>query len=188
MNPPAQPQNLMSRKQIFLLVILLALFLPAGIIYLAWITGRKTGLFISLGCFGTPLFLALLWFFCVTRPAEIGEKVPHVSWLQEDASEISYYRSYSWTAYEFKVSEESFRKHANSLWEFHEITEPETIERYNTYLLKPEDFSSYEDFLNATSVTVRNGICAKLRRSNGGGYRAIYDRDSGKAYIQTNPR
>ena len=188
MEPVPQQQTLFSRKQIFLLILLLIAFLPAGIVYLAWLTGKKTGLFISLGCFGTPLLLVALYVFCVTRPAEIGENVPRVSWLQEDASDISYYRSYSWTAYEFKVSEESFLKHANPLWVFEEITEPYQIPRYKKHLLNVRDFPDYESFRKEAYATVKNGIKSEERYRNGGGYCAVYDRETGKAYIQRNPR
>ena len=188
MKQSQQIQPLMTKKQIVLLIILLIVFLPAGIIYLSWITEKKTGLFLSLGCFGTPVLLVVLYIFCVTFPAEIGENVSHVDWLQEDASEISYYRSYMWTAYEFKVSEESFLKHANPLWEFEEISEPVTISRYKERLLNINDFPDYGAFEKEACITVKNGIVSTTRRKNGGGYIAVYDRDTGKAYIQTNPR
>lgn len=176
-------QPILSGKQIVLLIVLLLFCMPAGIIYLAWKTSGKTGLFTSLGCFGTPVLLVLLYCY---GPAEIGENLPRVSWLQEDASDVSFYKSYQFTAYEFSVSEASFLKHTR--WEFQEIREPVTIPRYNTRLIKIDDCENFEEYRKKTSVTVKNGLYSTRRQSNGGGYTAAYDRETGKAYITRNPR
>ena len=110
--------------------------------------------------------------------------------------DISYYKSYTYTAYEFKIPEESFKKHANSSWRFREIREPEVIRRYN-YIREYEEYHKnyrefrYEEYRRLqerTTATVKNGIVARHRQRNGGGYHAVYDRDTGTAYVQTNPR
>ena len=37
-------------------------------------------------------------------------------------------------------------------------------------------------------AVVKSGLVAEERWRNGGGYIAVYDRDTGKVYIQKNPR
>lgn len=43
---------------------------------------------------------------------EIGENVARVSWLPDSASNVSFYRAYSYTAYEFDIAEADFLKWA----------------------------------------------------------------------------
>ena len=184
----SQEQNGYKTGQIVLLVLLLLFCLPIGICYAAWLIAGKKGLFIGCGCLSLPLLLVLLYIWSVSLPAEIGEHVPKVDWLSEDASDISFYRSYSWTAYEFKISEKSFLKQANPLWKFEEIRKPVEVPRYLFRLKKSSAYPDEGSFYRNTHVTVKNGLKAEERYRNGGGYLAAYDRDSGKAYIQSNPR
>ena len=193
------PNERLTQQNIIVLAVLLVFCIPAGILFLFWVISGKKGLLAGIGCFCVPFLLLAAWIVPVwysnTHP-EFGEHVNRVDWLPEEATDISFYKSYSYTAYEFKISEDGFSRSANALWNFVEITEPEDITRYNYfveseqyYKQHPEfDYDAYNKLQNATTATVTHGIVAKQRWSNGGGYHAVYDRDRGIAYIQTNPR
>jgi len=55
-------------------------------------------------------FLAAFSFACVGSLIHVSteENVPSVDWLPASASNVSYYKSYSFTAYEFDISESEF--------------------------------------------------------------------------------
>ena len=59
---------------------------------------------------------------------ETGENVPSVKWLPDVASNVSFYKSYSFTSYEFDIPELEFVKW--SRWELSPIDEPVSIARY----------------------------------------------------------
>ncbi len=193
-----EKRRLNTKKTIFLVLLLLFCF-PAGILFLLWIITGKKAFFIGIGCLSIPFLLALLWLVLViysNSNPEFGEHVARVKWLPEDASNISFYKSYSYTAFEFRTSEEDFKKNANPTWNFQEIVEPEVISRYNSIIetrkyhqtFENYDHEAYTASQSRSTAKVTHGIVAKQRRSNGGGYHAVYDRDNGIAYIQTNPR
>lgn len=176
---PGQTHYGYKPAQITILVILLIFFFPAGIIYTGWLIGRKKGLCCAAGCILLPILLILIYCWAVTQ-SDFGENCSRVDWLNDEAaSDVSYYRSYMWTAYEYKTTEENFRKYANPFWKFEEIRKPVRVPRYLDYK---------NGFDPDSGALVKNGIIASERRSNGGGYIAVYDRDSGKAYVQHNPR
>ena len=56
----------------------------------------------------------VIWFALETYShftrVEFGENVPSVTWLPSTATNVSYYKSYSFTAYEFEISEADFLK------------------------------------------------------------------------------
>ena len=187
-----------NRRSLILLICLLVFCIFPGLLFFFWKTYGRNGLLAGIGCLFFP-FLLLLWIGCVWYADHFpssGEHLEQVDWLPAEARDISYYKSYTYTAYEFKIPEESFKKHANSSWRFREIREPEVIRRYN-YIREYEEYHKnyrefrYEEYRRLqerTTATVKNGIVARHRQRNGGGYHAVYDRDTGTAYVQTNPR
>ena len=150
---------------------------------------RKVKRVAAIGCIVTPFLLVSLAIFSIwysnTYP-EFGEHVERVSWLPAEATDVSFFKSHSWTAYEFKISEAGFRKHVHSSWQFEEISEEEIIARYNYILAmkSPND----EELQGQRSARVKNGIVTSRIWENGGRYHAVYDRDTGIGYIQHNPR
>lgn len=145
-------------------------------------------------------------FRMVNRPAEIAEGVKRVDWLPAEATDINYCRSYGFTAFEFKISEAGFRKWAAKAAyrpaeyvRFQPLTEIADhkgeplypIERYNSYLRvardRPTEFD-YEAYLKDTQVDIKNGLRGEMRKGSAGGYSIGYDRDTGTAYYQSNPR
>jgi len=74
----------------------------------------------------TALIAVAIWFvrgaYLGFTQVETGESVASVDWLPKSASNVSYYRSYMNTAYEFDIDEAGFLKW--SRWEVAEITEP----------------------------------------------------------------
>lgn len=176
----------LTNSQIIILVLLLCFVFPAGLLYAGWLLAGKKGILCGCGCLTLPVLLLLLFIWAVNH-SETGERVSSVDWLKdEDATEISYYLSHSWTAYEYKTSEKDFRKYANSTWKFKEITEPVTVPRY-LYMTKYKG-NLFGSTPKDSEIVIKNGIVAQERWKNGGGYIAAYDRDTGKAYIQKNPR
>jgi len=123
---------------------------------------------------------------------ETGENVARVAWLPHSASNISYYQSYSFTAYEFDIPEADFIAWVS--WEMQPITQPVTVMRY-TYIRpqrpKPSenaDFRELKAYMAHRQVEVADGLYYNHRRSNGGGVSVAYDRERGRAYFQSSPR
>ena len=123
---------------------------------------------------------------------ETAENVDHVSWLPSSASNVSYYRSYTYTAYEFDISEEEFKKW---IWlDVNPITKPVKVNRYSymaaqRIALGPNPTQAELDAWEAAgTATVKNGLYHSHRRGNGGGVDVAFDRDRGRVFFQTNPR
>jgi hypothetical protein len=122
---------------------------------------------------------------------ETGENVEYVKWLPKSASNVSYYRSYSFTAYEFDISEADFL--AWSFWKMQPITKPVSVIRYSytnhpPYLSQTPTSEELEQWYSQCHATVSNGWWYERRQSNGGGVSVAYDRKKGRAFVQTSPR
>lgn len=126
---------------------------------------------------------------------ETAENVASVDWLPKTASNVSYFRSYMNTAYEFDISEEAFREW--SKWNVEEIEEPVTITRYSRFATKiaepPQNASEEEreTFVRAASsqfTKIDDGLYYAHLQDNGGGVWVAYDRSMGRAYFKTAPR
>jgi hypothetical protein len=128
---------------------------------------------------------------------ETAENVARVSWLPNAASNVSYYKSYGFTAYEFDISEAEFRKWARR-YELNEIGDsPIEVMRYQyvgTYAPVRKDNPSliddakFAEWAADVQAEVGNGLYFSERRANGGGVTVAFDRDSRRAYFQSNPR
>ena len=114
-----------------------------------------------------------------THP-EIGVNVEQVDWLPSSASNISYFKMYSYTAYEFNITEEDFISWVGDK-ELAEISDPVSIERFNF----PETFFRTEH----NTAEIANGLWWETPpRGNGGRTQIAFDRDIETAYYQDNPR
>lgn len=135
---------------------------------------------------------------------EKDEHLRSVDWLPAEATDVCFYRSYPFTAYEFDISETGFLEWA-SRWEVKPITEPFRILRYGALLAhsrhprtdlasRPtdEELKTYERELSEwqaiRGVTIAEGHCYEDKRSGGGGTWVAYDRARGRAYYQSMPR
>ena len=139
-----------------------------------------------------------IWFFHSAyvdfTHVENGENVPAVDWLPEHASNVSYYHSYMFTAYEFDITEPEFLKWSE--WEVAEISEPVKIRRYNLFAdvaLPGQNSTQAEDakFMAAMaqkSATIDDGLYYGHLQNNGGGIWVGYDRKLGRAFYQSAPR
>ncbi|RBP40421.1 hypothetical protein DES53_108128 [Roseimicrobium gellanilyticum] len=140
-----------------------------------------------------PLTIFVAWigtaWLSNNRP-ETGTNLSAVDWLPQSASDISYYETYSWTAWECTMSEEDFRKWA-SRYELREISGALSIERFSwreawrTHLGSGRD--SWEEERKHVA-TVRDGLFAAKYWENGGGYKLVFDRETSRVYRQSNPR
>jgi hypothetical protein len=123
---------------------------------------------------------------------ETEENVDHVSWLPGSASNVSYYRSYSYTAYEFDMSEDEFKKWIR--FDVKPITKPVDVYRYShTTANRPDlgpnpTIAQLEAWEAIGKATIKNGHYHSHRRGNGGGVDVAFDRDRGRVFFQTNPR
>jgi len=118
---------------------------------------------------------------------DIGENKMSVSWLPSSATNISYYRSYSFTAYEFDMDERVFLRWASRSG-LKEIKIPVEIERYAFGQLEEMPTGEYGDKRSKYYATVSSGLYYSDERSSGGGERIAYDRAKKRVYYQSNPR
>jgi len=126
---------------------------------------------------------------------ETGENFAKVNWLPPSAKNVSYYKSYSWTAFEFDINEVDFRQWA-TLWMLKEIDKEQTICRYSylNFLKEKQsaktenDWIAYENAKKIHLAIVSKGLYDSKIYHNGGGYNVVFDRDKQRAYFQSNPR
>lgn len=139
---------------------------------------------------------------------EQGENVSAVSWLPKTASNVSFYRSYPRTAYEFDMDEPNFLAWAEARnWRVVRIgTGSVSIPRYG-FCQEPQP--SAEWFQRGKPMTVgeeaelqariaayhamayqviANGYHYEIRQRNGGGIQTGYDASRRRAYVYTTPR
>ena len=150
--------------------------------------------------FAVTVFAAFVFKFVrsihleLTR-VETGECVSSVPWLPDTASNVSYYRTYMNTAYEFDMEEDDFRDW--SRWELKEISDPITVRRYLSFSSPPpavasnlpaDELSRRADQPLRRSVRVTDGLCHVFVQDNGGGIWLAYDRRKGRAYYRSAPR
>ena len=126
---------------------------------------------------------------------EIGENVAKVSWLPASAGNVSFYKTDSWMAFEFDISEYEFRKWATR-WTLKEIVKEEKICRYSYRKFCQEKHpgnteEELKDYMNAEKkhyAVVSKGLYDSRRHDNGGGYNVVFDRNKQRAYFQSSPR
>jgi hypothetical protein len=116
---------------------------------------------------------------------ERGENLSRVEWLPQEATNVSFLRSYSRTAFEFDIDERGYREWVD--YPVQEIEEPFKIFRYSLSTdnrLNPRDLRRP----NYPRATIEDGLFYEERRSNGGGVATAYDRSKGRAYFESNLR
>jgi len=124
---------------------------------------------------------------------EMGENEEHVGWLPDEATNVSYYKTYSWTAYEFDISEHGFKSWAIR-WDLKEIEEEKSVRRYSYIpfrMREHEERMDFEEFFAEEEkhiATVAGGLYDEEDWDNGGGYHVVYDRKRRRAYFQSNKR
>lgn len=150
------------------------------------------------GC-AVLVMACILLYWCisinVTR-VEVGENVPTVPWLPNSASNVSFYKSYSYTAYEFDIPETAFVNW--SRWGLTPITQPVQVWRYCLFQVanvpqpdpsaSDEELKAFSDLRNSGMATITDGLFYERRQRNGGGVRVAYDRNRGRAFYQSAPR
>jgi len=124
--------------------------------------------------------------------AEVGEHRENVSWLPKNATNVSYIRSYTFTAFEFDIPEPEFLKWAER-WKVQPVSAPCKIRRYTTMSnrLPPSRDSSLDDWRDRAvqEVTISDGYFWSDPPSGSGRNVSVgYDRIRGRAYYQANPR
>ena len=154
-------------------------------------TKRTTILIVIAALVFNPVTLLVVFFggvhYSNTHPA-IGENVQSVSWLPSGAKNISYYKTYSWTAYEFDIDEVTFWSWA-AKWQLKEIEEPRKIERHSYWnFIKTYHSEDWSTEVQKHIALVRGGLYDCVSWDNGGGYKVVFDREHRRAYFQSNPR
>ena len=133
------------------------------------------------------LMIGLVSFFIRSAPPMYGEHVTakdaQLS-LPAGASDVCFYRrSLSCYWCEFTIGEPEFREWVTSRHSYDNapilpITTPVTVSRYT---------GMTHDHVGPESVDVTNGFIRELRHPNGGGYQAVFDSDSQRAYYSVSP-
>lgn len=145
------------------------------------------GLLLSVMIFvSLPLWIGLSW-YQDTHP-DYGESLPEYRWRGLVLHNASYFQAYSITLVEGELSEEQFLVLAEKAgWELSEINKPLKItQRAGSKIHK---FKSSTEFSDTSEVlTITSGIKADYIRSNGGGYRVCFDRESSRLYYLSTPR
>jgi hypothetical protein len=132
---------------------------------------------------------------------EEAQHVPRVDWLPRGATDVSYYRAYSWTAYEFDIDEAGFLRWAKDEgWPVKRVDKPFTVPRHSfeaarrMYPRDDDDMpakeyqAAYDAARTASEKVITRGYGYERRQSNGGGVTVGYDLDAGRAYYQSSPR
>jgi hypothetical protein len=165
--------------------MILLLGIPVIIIsaLLFWAGWRKS----AVATFVLPLAFACALALAIysNQNPEIGESVARVDWLPTSAKDVSFIRSYSFTAYEFTMGLEEFKAYASSKdWPLSKI---ETERRVPRYLLGLESLGRPVT-PSDVYAKIMSGYFYEFRQSNGGGVSAVFDTESNRAYITMNPR
>ena len=130
-----------------------------------------------------PILVVAGWIFSAHRAdnhPETGVSEAHVDWLPPSASNVSYFKAYSYTAYEFNISEDDFVSWAGDK-RLTEISDPVSILRFN---FPDASFPKAEN-----TAVIANGLWWETPpRGNGGGTQIAFDRDKKTAYFQDSPR
>ena len=135
-----------------------------------------------------------LWLFlgivrALTR-VEYGVERASVPWLPQSASKISYYKSYSYTAYEFEIPEDDFVKWSGQ--NLSQISGPVRVPRYCLIKLPMPDVGPNPTLrqereqlqtLAAREAVVLKGLAYTEHFHNGGGTIVAYDRQRGKGFV-----
>ncbi len=167
--------------QILGFVLMICVCWPAGLLIgLPWMfsdnpKALRYGLIAGILLFLSPLLLLGLWFGGVwysEHHPDQGEHARRVSFLPETATDVSWYRSYNSTGFDFKISEADFKKW--SRWEVREIAEP-----FSVFLRRNA---------GQEQIKIKNGLYYFSTARNGGITLVAYDRASGRAYFYSTPR
>ena len=147
----------------------------------------------------TAIIAFAVWFvrsaYVGLTQVETAENVEAVDWLPDSASNVSYYRSYMATAYEFDTTETEFVSW--SRWGTSEIEDPVTITRYKRFAYEAPSFppnasggdaQDFEVALAEQSAIIDNGLYYGYLQGNGGGVWVGYDRELGRAFYYSAPR
>jgi hypothetical protein len=154
------------------------------------------------GLISLPLLLVglPLTFLTGITQVEFAENVSGVPWLPAAARNVSYYRSYSWTAYEFDIPEADFLTWASD-YDLQPIHEKVVVSRYLARMLNwsvmrnPSStreaevmMARQEHYRGLVSHSIEHGHYHRTVQSNGGGITVAYDSDIGRAFVQRSPR
>ena len=134
--------------------------------------------------------------------AEQAEHVAHLTWLPPEALDISYYRSYLFTAAEFHIPEEAFAHWCDSKgFKLKTIgATPFIITRYcmpdsrqKLKILKTQALTDLQRDQAETKISesetrhISRGLFYRVELDNGGTTAAAYDRDTGIGYYESSP-
>lgn len=121
-----------------------------------------------------------------------GENHQSVDWLPASATNVSFYKSYPATAYEFDIPEADFSNWAS--WDLKPISKPVTVVRYSHFTVDVPapganaTQAERDAFFDTRQATVTDGLYYLSKRPNGGGVQVAYDREHGRAYFYSAPR
>ncbi|MCF6312099.1 MAG: hypothetical protein L3J39_06585 [Verrucomicrobiales bacterium] len=138
----------------------------------------------------SPFALVGIWIWSISGPSR-GIAVEQVDWLPQEATNISYYKSYIFTAYEFDISEKGFKKWVSNFDQVRVIEKPTTIARYSLakdHYIDGADESNWIPDTESSYIKISKGYYSGHTDMDGGGHHVGYDSIKGRAYRQYNPR
>jgi hypothetical protein len=123
------------------------------------------------------LFLVLLFLVLFSGGSSYESGLAKLKGLPEQASNIDYYKlkdiATGLTALDFSISEQDFRKYAESQgWFMGEIEFPRDVKTASYFAGKQEK-----------ETTVKKGLFFEKLKENGGGIIVVYDRDNKRAHV-----
>jgi hypothetical protein len=154
----------------------------------------------------SPIILIVLWSGGVAwsnAHPSMGENVARVDWLPASASNVSFYITHMFRAYEFDIPEDHFVALAPGRnWKLSEINENgwrvstyrmgrKMREKYDlpiSDLSTEAEMAEYRRAQQIMEPSVTNGLVYEVRYGNGGGITVVYDRTKQRGYVQSNPR
>lgn len=129
------------------------------------VTGIAALVILGLGAMGYLLYHDV-------TDVEQGQRIPAVPWLPAAASDISYIKSYTFTAYEFDITQPEFVRWSDQNgWHANPVTGRASLLDWQKQ-----------------NVTIEAGLFYAHEFGNGGGVWVAYDSKARRAYFQSMPR
>lgn len=124
----------------------------------------------------------MLFFMLFSGRSSFQSGLSKFEGLPEQASNIDYYKLHDiatgLTALDFTISEQEFRKYAESQEWY--LSEFDSSEFDRSREVKT---ASYFAGKQKSEITVKNGLFFERHKENGGGITVIYDRDNKRAHV-----
>ncbi len=143
------------------------------------------GLVAAFAMFGYPLLIALRMF--LMQFPTIEEHVGPTGILPASASDVSYFDSVLGSAYEFTITEADFKQWATSCQlAVDEVRTPRRLRRFTLFRDQHRHVHVLDESSPEYSVELRSGLYFETPERHRGGCAVGFDRNTGRAYYESN--